>query len=355
MNDTRRIAEEAASWYLDMRDEPDATARDRFMAWLRHSPRHIAEYLAIARLHGDMHAAAALDETPAADLLAAAMAESRVVPLFAEHPRPQVEPVAVRRPRLRYVAAAASLLLAIGMAWAWVPAATTPLRYAADTGEVRMVKLPDDTLLHLSPGGIVDVDFDSHARRIVLVAGKASFDVGHDPLRPLSVEVGRQRIEDIGTVFDVDRDGDGARVAVISGKVSVWRMSSAWIDSGARRLLGHATQGNRVADIAGGESLHVDGDGHVLDRSVLDTSAATAWLPDDIRFHDTPIGVVARRFNAYTTRPLSIEDAALSEKRISGVFHAHDPEAFVSYLGSLSGVRVQREPDRIRIQSTRTL
>lgn len=349
MNESRRIAEEAALWYLDMRDAPDTGAQERFMSWLRHSPRHVSEYLAIAQLHGDLRAAAALDDLPIAELVARAGAEPRVVPLFGE--RPKAEPTRRARPRrLRFAAMAAALLLVAGSVAFWPAAPSTlPVRYTADSGGVRMLRLPDDTLLQLSPGGIVDVAFDATSRHIALVAGRASFDIGHDPSRPLVVDVGRQHIEDIGTVFDVDREGDGARIAVVSGKVSVRHTSSTWLDDTTRRLTGRATRGEPVADIDGGESLRIDGDGHVLERGSLDTAKVTAWLPTDIRFKDMPVADVARRFNAYTTRPLRIEESTLAKRRISGVFHAHDPEAFVSYLASLPGVAVERDATSVRI------
>lgn len=349
MNESRRIAEEAALWYLDMRDAPDTGAQERFMSWLRHSPRHVSEYLAIAQLHGDLRAAAALDDLPITELVARAGAEPRVVPLFGE--RPKAEPTRRARPRrLRHVAVAAALLLVAGAVAFWSAAPSPrPIRYTADSGDVRMVRLPDDTLLQLSPGGIVDVAFDATSRHIALVAGRASFDIGHDPSRPLVVDVGRQHIEDIGTVFDVDRDGDGMRIAVVSGKVSVRHVSSTWLDDTTRRLTGRATRGEPVADIDGGESLRIDGDGHVLERGSLDTTKVTAWLPTDIRFKDMPVAEVARRFNAYTTRPLRIDEPALAKRRISGVFHAHDPEAFVSYLASLPGVAVERDATSVRI------
>jgi len=58
---------------------------------------------------------------------------------------------------------------------------------------------------------------------------------------------------------------------------------------------------------------------------------------------------VARRFDAYGGKPLRIDDPALAATRISGRFHARDPEAFVAYLGTLPGVRVQRGADDIRV------
>ena len=80
MND-RRITEEAAGWYLDMRENPGAYAQEQFLAWLRRSPQHVAEYLAIAQLHGDMRAVAAMDGMSLDELRALAATEPSVVPL----------------------------------------------------------------------------------------------------------------------------------------------------------------------------------------------------------------------------------------------------------------------------------
>jgi transmembrane sensor len=76
---------------------------------------------------------------------------------------------------------------------------------------------------------------------------------------------------------------------------------------------------------------------------------ATAWLPDEIRFQHETIGDVARRFNAYTSTPLVIESDRIADKRISGVFHADNPQAFVAYLSTLPNVRVIDAADRIRV------
>jgi ferric-dicitrate binding protein FerR (iron transport regulator) len=78
-------------------------------------------------------------------------------------------------------------------------------------------------------------------------------------------------------------------------------------------------------------------------------SQATAWLPSDISFHHETIANVARRFNAYTSTPLEIDDQAIASKRISGVFHADNPQAFTAYLATLPDVRIIHDADRIRV------
>lgn len=57
---------------------------------------------------------------------------------------------------------------------------------------------------------------------LALVAGRAHFEVVHDPLRSFVVEARPYRVEVIGTVFDVERDGREVSVGVTRGKVRVY-------------------------------------------------------------------------------------------------------------------------------------
>src|ERR1700750_1908362 len=77
----RRATEEAASWYLDQQDGLDETQHEQFMSWLRESPLHVTEYLAIAHLHGDLGAASALDPLSEAQLCELAADDATVIAL----------------------------------------------------------------------------------------------------------------------------------------------------------------------------------------------------------------------------------------------------------------------------------
>jgi transmembrane sensor len=57
---------------------------------------------------------------------------------------------------------------------------------------------------------------------LALVSGRAHFEVVHDPLRSFVVEARPYRVEVIGTVFDVERDGRNVSVGVTRGKVRVY-------------------------------------------------------------------------------------------------------------------------------------
>jgi transmembrane sensor len=60
-----------------------------------------------------------------------------------------------------------------------------------------------------------------------LVAGRAHFEVRHDPARSFVVEAGAQRVEVIGTSFDVERDAQSVAVSVMRGKVRVYGPAGA--------------------------------------------------------------------------------------------------------------------------------
>ncbi len=350
----RRLREQAAAWYIE---QPlDERRYAAFLEWLRSSPRHVSEYLAIARMHGDLEAAASLDTLPLDELLEQARREPAVVPLRGEASPPHVvtSPAVPHRRRASYRAVgwAAAGLLALTAAWGlvdrWNPAGSGRVAggqdYAAGSDGVRSFELSDGTRVQLNRDSAIRVNYDDRLRRIAVLRGDALFDVGKDPQRPLLVSVGGHVLQDVGTVFEVQRAANDDILTVISGRVRVWdRAATAALERAPAALPGAA-----LADLAGGEQICLVG-GAVSDVRQVAPAQATAWLPDDIRFERATVAEVARRFNAYTATPLVVEDPRIAGLRISGVFHARNPQAFLAYLASLPDVAVQQEGSRVRI------
>lgn len=333
----RRAAEQAAEWYLDQREGLDAAQRARFLAWLRQSPLHVAEYLGMARLHGDLNGAASLDPLDIAGLTELAATERAVVPLRPLMPRAPSTIPARRTGTPWWQQALAAVAVALIGGAAFLHDTPAPMDVYASAGEVRQLALDDGTLLQLDRGSAVAVQYDNKQRRFALLRGGALFDVGKDSVRPLRVSVGEQVLEDVGTVFDAHRTADGASVAVISGEVRIWpgEPSSARTEA--------------LADLHAGQYAEVSSGRLAALERRADLTQRTAWLPADIHFEHSTVAEVARRFDAYGGKPLRIDDPALAATRISGRFHARDPDAFVAYLGTLPGVRVQRGADDIRV------
>ncbi len=249
-------------------------------------------------------------------------------------------------------AIATLIVLTVGAAAAMTPRPGTWTMYASGPTEVRRVTLPDSTLVQLDRDSVLAVRFDAQQRTLGMLRGGALFDIGHDATRPLHVQLGANVLEDIGTVFDAHQSADGGNVTVVSGRVKIWQREQ---DAGTSANF--AADGQLIADLGAGQqaSMHRDGSLDLIDHHA-DLGLSTAWLPTDIHFERCTVADVARRFNAYSTQPLRIEDASIAAMRISGHFHARDTEAFLTYLGTLPDVHVVRGSDDIRVtRATRSV
>lgn len=360
------ITEQAAEWYVAHRDGALAPAQQQaFMRWLRASPVHVAEYLSVAGVARDVGDAARQDATPLQPLLRAAGLPDRVVPFdgTVHAPGRQVPEGsrgraargrrASRRSRVRWgVGVAASALLAVALAgglWRFVSGPQVQ-SYATRHGEQRSLQLRDDTIVHLNSDSAVEVSFDRHQRRVEVTRGQAYFKVAKDPARTFGVQVGGLLIEDIGTEFDVYRQGADATVTVAEGRVQVWRAppsSRGWF--GLDRRLPVPAGRAPVLDLAVGRQARIAASGAVESQGTVDVQRVTAWIEGNIAFENQPIAAVAAEFNRYNNQQISVEDPRIGALPISGTFDAHDVPAFVAFLESLPGVRVEASRSRVRV------
>lgn len=348
----RRITEQAVAWYIEQQEPLTERQRVAFFTWLRASPKHVAEYFAVAQMHGDLKAAAVLEQLSTAELVERAKRDNPVVmfPLMGNAmPGERHAPAAFDRGTRRFFAGMAGIAATVAMIWLgiahWHTASKRfEQRFADTTSVVHSLKLVDGTLVQLDRNSVIDVHFNEHYRRIDVIRGNALFDIGKDPARPMLVSVGQHVLQDIGTVFDVKRDGPVDTLTVISGHVRVLNAPEA----SAKGVAISPLTGLAVADVTAGQQIELSasGAGPVHPVKIAQT---TAWLPTEIRFEHETVEDVARRFNAYTSKPLVIENEHIAGKRISGVFHANNPQAFVAYLSTLPDVRVIDGADRIRI------
>lgn len=356
----RRLTEQAAAWYIEQQDHPSSRRRAKFLFWLHASPAHIAEYLAIAQLHGDLKAATSTEAMPVHELVARADNQNAVVmfPKIAadtahQHRRHQPR----RQPGPRMLTCTVAVAVAVAAAMTSVVLGVLPWRttsnnlhqdFAANTEAIREVRLPDGSLIQLARGSMIHVRFDARYRQIDVIRGNALFEVGKDPTRPMFVSVGGHVLQDIGTVFDVRRNAADDTLTVISGRVRVWDVAHDGVAKIKAGIGNSQTSKGTVADLTAGDQIQLTpaSTGLVHKARVEQT---TAWLPANIRFKRETVSVVAQRFNAYTSTPLVIEDVRTGDMRITGLFHTKNPQAFIAYLATLPGVRIIYAKDSVRV------
>jgi transmembrane sensor len=327
------IAEQAGEWFV-MNEEGPLDARDStaLTDWLKVSPVHVEEFLGVSAVVRDLREAGTDPEYSLEAILARARAEE-------ESP--------VRQPSRRWVAAAlavaACALLSIGLLLFWnartdehssAPDGMVALHLETRHGEQLTRRLADNSMVHLNTDSAVTIQYGKTERLVTLTSGQAEFEVVHDPARAFRVIAGSAEVVDLGTQFDVRLEHGATVVTVVDGRVVVGpsqSRQSQFVRLGA----------NQQISVAAGEWPAVP--------TAVDAQNTTAWLRREIVFDHEPLALVAAEFNRYTDKPIEIVTPALRNLQISGVFAIDNTDAFIAFLRSLKGVRVEVTATEVRV------
>jgi transmembrane sensor len=236
--------------------------------------------------------------------------------------------------------------LSVGVLLTWhlepnreVPApqsiATTQLR--TQHGEQRTLRLADGSILHLNTDSAVSIRYGNAERLVILDSGQAAFEVAHEAKRAFRVRAGSAEIVDLGTRFDVRLEQGSTLVTVVEGRVDV----------GPRNP--RQTKSPPFIELSADQQIRVTDGVWPATPVAVDTKRTTAWLHRQIVFDNEPLERVAAEYNRYSVKPIEIATPALRNLRISGVFATDDTEAFIAFLRSLKGVRVEVTDTKIRV------
>ncbi|MGH6612603.1 FecR family protein [Sphingomonas sp.] len=308
MRSSDAIAAEAALWLVRTAGNRAAGRRDAgFERWIAEHPHHRAAFADAAAVFRDLGTVIARAPAPN--------------PATAAPPRWFS---GVLRPAWA-VAAMACLLAVVALTQQF--RVTDPV-YATAIGEQRTIRLADATKVVLNTDTELKVDYDAERRRIVLDRGEALFEVAHNPARPFYVEVGKDYVRAVGTVFTVRRDAHGIVVMLLSGKVVVGETGAAeprlTLNPGDRLRLGVGTA-------------------PAIDRPVIDD--VTAWRRGQLVFNATPVPVAVAEMNRYSARPVVLREVLPGNARLSGVFETGESEAFARNLAAIYGLRAVETAD----------
>jgi transmembrane sensor len=248
------------------------------------------------------------------------------------------------------LAAAAALTLGY-LAW-WRPA-----HYAGETvtevGAMRILRLPDGSLVTLNTDSAVAAAFTPAERRIRLERGEAHFAVAKNPDRPFIVEAGGVSVRAVGTAFNVRLEGRAVEVLVTEGKVRVDDTMSgqsllappAGVSEGVLPALGHPvlTSGQKVVVALPAPVARIEsplGDITPTAVSAGEIQRKLSWQERRLDFELATLGEIAAEFNRYSRHQLVIGDPALAQRRFGGSFKPDDQAGFVRMLRENFGVTV---------------
>jgi transmembrane sensor len=376
-----QVYQEACEWFVEFRSgDLDDAGRRRFDLWARKSPEHMAAYLEIAAIWSEGSSLDPDQKWETQKLVAQAAADaSNVVPLTDRShtataaavssdpsstlsPRKlevkQSHPANSSHPPVRIAASIAAVGLLVG-ATIWYQQFHFPI-YATTFGEQRSITLTDGSIIDINSHSKIRVRYSAQQRNVDLLEGQALFHVAKNPTRPFLVSSATTQVRAVGTEFDVYQKRGGTVVSVVEGRVAV--------------LLRSASAGREITDPHGVPATHRDEPGvrkpessgkapillaageQVLVSATMMQKAdhpniaiATSWTQRQLAFESASLSEVAEEFNRYNERQLVIEDPALYDFHISGVFSSSDPASLVRFLRERPGVRVTETASEIRV------
>lgn len=345
------IAEEAADWLVANDEELLSEGECAALAtWLKASPVHVEEFLGVSVVARDLRKAAADPQYSIDTVVAGARAadQTRVRRLWSRLSTPLSD---------GWLTAAAATTAALMVASLGLfslrnvrpvgsvlePTSTAALHFETRHGEQFTRRLADSSVLHLNTDSAVTIRFSRAERLVMLTSGQAVFEVAHEPKRAFRVLAGSAEVIATGTKFDVRLKDNSTLVTVVEGGVAVGQLPVS--QSGGK----NANYERRYVQVGSNHQIRVAaGDWPVTPTSV-DAQRTTSWLRHEIVFDHEPLERVAAEFDRYAPKPFEIATPALGKLEISGVFATNDTDAFIAFLRSLKGVRVEVTATHIRV------
>jgi transmembrane sensor len=280
---------EAVDWLMRLQAAPgDSAVRAAFDAWLQTSEAHRRAWQSVSRVWHLSEGLAATD----------APAVSNVVAV----PR-------ARRTRHAFAIAAAALAACIALYFAPVLQLRLQADHMTSVAELSEVALEDGSVVQLDAGSAIAVRYGAARREVVLLAGRAFFDVVQAQDRPFVVVADDVTVTVTGTAFDVRSGSDGVSVAVQSGTVEVG------LDGGAR-LAGTLTRGQRLSVSRGTRQVV---------KSEIAPEDVASWRERRLVVDGVALVEVVEELGRHYHGFIVLRDRSLAERRITGVFDLRRP------------------------------
>lgn len=288
---------EAVDWRLRLEAAPgDGALRAALDAWLATSEAHRSAYRDVERM------------ARVASALPADYADPQGPVLGEPRRRPRPAGGHVLRGRK---AAFAAVALAACLAFLFLP--TLQLWLASDyrtaTAELRSVTLGDGSVVSLDGESAIAVRYGAARREVVLLSGRAYFEVVPAADRPFVVVVDDATVTVTGTAFDVRSSADTMSVAVRSGTVEVA------LEHG-RRPAAVLTRGDRI---------DIDRKSGTVAKAEIVPGDVAAWRERRLIVDKATLAEVVEELSRHYAGVVMLRDRALAERRVSGVFDLRQP------------------------------
>jgi len=327
--------DEASLWIEKLDDGLSAKEQETFQQWMAADPENKALLFKMAGLWDKM------------DSL------GRLTDLFPEPARHK------RTSTSRRMALAAAVLLAVAAGWwAVLPphapdsadsqamvATSLDDVYETAVGEHSTVSLVDGTELVLNTNTRIRVKYTPLYRLLLLESGEVNVRVAEDNNRPLSVIVGGNIVQAVGTEFNIEISNDQRiELVVTEGKVRVGVHQS--LQDGMQATAPSILPSSSVTVVAGEELILGSPEEEIIEVSPADIEVKLSWRNGNLIFRGESLEEAVQEVGRYTSVEFVFLDDDLKKVRIAGLFKSGDVDGLLAVLRENFDIAYERVDER---------
>jgi len=202
-------------------------------------------------------------------------------------------------------------------------------------GEQAIFTLPDGSIVALNTDSLVSINFTDANRIMRLERGEIHVNVAHEP-RPLSVLVGDQVIQALGTEFNIEITSDQSiELVVTEGLVVVGFMDAPLEDLDAEKPVELAPTSTLVAGGQEAVIRHVEETLQKIETEEIETeeiAVKLSWRNGNIVFTGETLEEAVEEIERYTAVKFVFLDEDSKQEEIAGFFKAGDVEGLLAVL-----------------------
>ncbi len=209
------------------------------------------------------------------------------------------------------------VVLGFALAW-WLPQVRNT--HSTAVGEQRTMTLAEGSVMTLDTDSKVRVDYGDTERRVLLLRGRAYFDVVSSPESPFVVQTHAGEVKAIGTAFSVQRRPGGLQVILREGVVEV--------------AAGENAAARAVETLSPGEQLTYDSQSGLTRQISENLEQQMSWVSGQLEFRGTRFADVVAEVNRYSESSIRLVSPELHSLEVNAVFKVGEMDTFVLALQS---------------------
>jgi ferric-dicitrate binding protein FerR (iron transport regulator) len=195
------------------------------------------------------------------------------------------------------------------------------IEYTSEKGSVSTIHLEDGSSIWLSSASKLVIHNNPDGEMIAKLNGEAYFDLVPDPARKLTVDLGKLKVKDIGTKFNIRayNTESGIYTSLVDGRVDLYNFEN-----------------KPVLSLKPGEYLQFNKNDNQIAVSQRDPTIATAWKDGKFVFIDKSLAEICRELENWYNVEIIISNPSLANTRYTSVIKRTTTVSMVLKMLSLT-------------------